>query len=129
MNNRRLRLICSDYQREHKRKFLKSSVIGFGFLSGLWAHFGFDPSSFVASWLEVFLLSLNTVYEQWILLTFLYAPALLTFFAIVLVYRRGGMFGFVAVAFAYAAGLLFSLLSIPLMILAIVIGWFAARRV
>jgi len=119
----------SDYHRSARRRFLKTSVIGFGFLSGLWAGFGIDPESIVASWLQNILLSAAPHYELWITLAFLYGPALLTLIGLVLIYQRAGFLGFVAVALAYAAGFLFSLTSIPLMLLALLIGWIAARRV
>ena len=128
MNRKMLRLY-SDYHRAHKRKFLKSSVIGFGFLSGLWVHIGINPGSIVAQWLEQILLTVSPENVTWITLAFLYGPTLLTLLSLFIVYHHAGFFGFIAVALAYAAGITLSLMSIPLLLLAIVIGWLAARRV
>jgi hypothetical protein len=127
--NRRMRRFISDYNRAHRRQFLKSSVIGFGFLSGLWVHIGIDPSSVVAQWLQQTLLTLDPAHAPWIAIAFLYGPTLLTFLSIILVYRRAGFLGFIAVVLAYAAGFLLAVESLILIALAILIGWFAARRV
>lgn len=122
----------TDYHRAARRRFLKSSVIGFGFLSGLWAGLGVDPESIVAAWLQTILLSVAPMHEQWITLAFLYGPTILTVLSIVLVYRRAGLLGFVAVALAYAAGFFLAFLNIIagllLLALAFIIGWLAARR-
>jgi hypothetical protein len=83
----------------------------------------------VAKWLEAFLLTIDPAHSAWISLAFLYGPTLLLLIAIVLIYRRAGLLGFVAVGLAYVAGLLLNTMSIPLMLLALVIGWFSARRV
>lgn len=128
MNNRLLRRLYYDHHHKRKR-FLKTSVIGFGFLSGLWVHIGVDPSSVVAQWLERFLLTVSLENAPWITLVFLYGPTLLTIFSLFFVYRHGGVLGFIAVALAYTAGLLLSMISISLFFLALIIGWFAARRV
>lgn len=127
MNNR-MRRLYAEYTRTHKRQFLKSFVIGFGFLSGLWVHIGIDPRSVVAQWLQQLLLTIDPAHSTWFALVFLYGPTVLTFLAIILIYRRAGILGFIAVALAYTAGILLNLTSIPLLLLAVVIGWFAARR-
>jgi membrane glycosyltransferase len=98
-------------------------------LSGLWVHIGVDPGSIVAQWLEQILLTVSPENAPWITLAFLYGPTLLTVLSLFFVYRHAGFFGFIAVALAYAAGIVLSFLSIPLLLLAIVIGWLAARRV
>jgi hypothetical protein len=132
MNLRTRRRLLSDYRREHRKRFLKSSVIGFGFLSGLWAGLGVDPGSFVAQWLQTILLAVAPAYGSPITIAFLYGPTLLTVLAVFLAYRRAGFLGFVAVALAYAAGFLLAVLhltaAVILLLLAIMIGWFAARR-
>lgn len=111
-----------------KKLFLKQTVIGFGFLSGLWIHLGFDPGTFVATWLQHLLISVRPQYESIIKTIFLYGPILLTFFTIFVTYRRAGYFGLFAVALAFLAGLWLNLLSVPLIAASIIIGYFAARR-
>ncbi len=112
----------------HKKAFLKEAIIGFGFLSGLWVKLGFDPGTFVRNLLEEILLRADPAHEKIIVLAFTYIPLLITIFAVLLIYRRAGWFGFIATGLAYLAGLVLSIYSIPLLIGALIIGFFAARR-
>lgn len=112
----------------HKKLFLKEAVVGFGFLSGVWAHLGFDPGTFVQEILEKILVIADPTHAPLISLVFRYAPLVLTVVAVILIYRRAGWWGYVATGLAYVAGLWFTLLSIPLLLAAIAIGYLAARR-
>jgi hypothetical protein len=114
--------------RNTKKLFLKETVIGFGFLSGLWMHLGFDPSTFVAVYLQKLLIAVEPQYENIIKIVFLYGPIVLTLFSVFMAYRRAGYFGLLAVLLAFLAGLWLNLLSIPLLAGAVLIGFFAARR-
>lgn len=108
--------------------FLKEAVIGFGFLSGIWTHLGFDPETFVREILESLLVNADPGHAVWIKLLFRYVPLALTLLALILIYRRAGFWGYVATGIAYLAGLWFTLLSIPLLLVALLIGYFAARK-
>lgn len=114
--------------RNTKKLFLKQTIIGFGFLSGLWIHFGFDPGTFVADKLQALLIAVEPQYETTIQGIFLYGPIVLTLFAVFGAYRRAGYFGLLAVLLAFLAGLWLNALSIALLAGAIVIGYLSARR-
>ncbi len=115
-------------QISHRRAFLKSSVVGFGFLSGLWVHLGFDPQTFVFELLQKILLKFEPQYADTIKAVFLALPIIITCTAVLLAFRRGGWFGLAAVSLAFLAGLWLDGRSIPLILLAIVIGFFSAKK-
>jgi hypothetical protein len=112
----------------HKRQFLKSTIIGFGFLSGLWLHLGFDPGTFVYNFLQKLLIAAEPQYTQTIKVVFLTLPIILTCIGWLGAYRRAGLWGVFAVLLALGAGMLFNPISILLLGGAIVIGFFAAKR-
>ncbi len=116
-------------QRSNARlRFIRSAVIGFGFLSGLWTNLGFNPGSWVRAQLENLILSVQTGYESWIELAFLYGPIVLTALTMLLIYRRAGLWGFIAVGLAYVAGLWLSVVSIVLMAIAFLIAILSVKR-
>jgi hypothetical protein len=117
------------FERSNARKrFIRTAVIGLGFLSGLWNRLGFDPGTWVQGQLELLLLSAKTGQETLIALAFHYGPALFTLIAVMLVYRRAGLWGFVAVGLAYVAGLWLSVISIVLLAIAVLIAMLSVRR-
>ncbi len=124
--------MVSDYikirRKEVRKRFLKSSVIGFGFLSGIWAGLGFDPGTIVWGWLHGILITADPMHAVWISYSFVFLPTILTAIAILLIYRRAGILGFIATLFAYVAGLLLDARTIPLLIAALIIGFFAAGK-
>jgi hypothetical protein len=111
-----------------KGQFIKQVVVGFGFLSGLWIHIGFDPGTFVYDFLSKLLIHAKPEYTQSITILFFALPIILTCISVLGVYRRAGYFGLFAVGMAFLAGLWLNILSIPLLLGAVVIGFVAARR-
>jgi hypothetical protein len=122
----------TDFMRAHRsqarRRFIRSAVLGLGFLSGLWTRLGFDPSTWVRERLEVILLGAHTGQEPLIKLAFYYGPILLTAITMLLVYRRAGLWGFVAVGLAYVAGLWLNVTSIFLLGFALLIALLSVRH-
>ena len=113
---------------KHRLTYLKTTVIGFGFLSGLWVHLGFDPQSFVFGILQTVLLKVEPQYASVITALFFGLPIVLTLSSLLGAHSRGGWFGLAAVALAFAAGVLLNATSIPLMIIATVVGFLTARK-
>jgi hypothetical protein len=56
-------------------------------------------------------------------------PTLLTCLAIFFAYRRGGWLGLIAVGLAYIAGLWLDARSVVLLMIALLLGFLAARRI
>jgi ABC-type sulfate transport system permease component len=113
---------------QHKHEFLKSTIISFGFLSGVWIHLGFDPQSFVFSLLQDILLKVEPEYVQAITIVFFALPIILTCIGVLTAYRRAGWWGLLATALAFYAGIILNVSSIGLLAAALIIGFFAARR-
>lgn len=124
--------MISDFMRAHRsnarRRFIRTAVLGLGFLSGLWTRLGFDPSTWVQAQLEAILLGANTGQEPLIKLAFYYGPIFFSVIAMLLVYRRAGLWGFVAVGLAYAAGLYLSIVSVFLLGLAMLVAMLSVKR-
>lgn len=111
------------------RNYLWQSVIGLGFLSGVWTAIGIDPE-------EVLLNAIGTTVEMvwpnemvWTL--FVLLPTLLLLISVYGAYRKGRILGLAAVIVAYLAGL--SILvsagtAIVLLLAAIVLGILATNR-
>ena len=115
-------------RRTMKGRFLKNAVIGFCFLSGLWVHLGFDPGNMVSNFLQSLLLRFDPQHEVIIKLIFFLSPAIITFLTMLFIYRKAGLWGLIAVGLAFLAGTWLDLRSIPLIVVALIIGFFAARR-
>lgn len=108
--------------------FLKEFVILFGFLNGVWFAVGVNPG---AELLEV-LLGMGEGLLSGSTLAFLATAVPLVILGLTLffIFRKGGWLGFLAVGFAFVAGL--QVTSAPkvmagLLVLSLVLGWFAAR--
>lgn len=111
-----------------RKKFIRSTVIGFGFLTGFWIHLGFDPQSFVFAVLQKLLIAVQPQYTHFITFVFFALPTFLTASTLLFAYWKTGKLGLFAVALAFAAGVLLNWSSIPLLFGAIILGFFAARR-
>jgi hypothetical protein len=109
--------------------FIRESVIGLGFLSGVWTAIGINPQTILLALVEN---SADAVlHDPFIRFFFLVLPTILLLLSLVTAYKRGRVVGLVSVFFAYAGGLvvLESLyLSGILMVIAIVLGLFATSR-
>jgi hypothetical protein len=112
----------------HKHEFLKSTIISFGFLSGVWIRLGFDPQSFVFSLLQEIIVKADPDHVQAITTIFFALPIILTCIGVLTAYKRAGWWGLLATGLAFTAGLLLNKTSIGLLAAAIIIGFLAARR-
>ena len=107
---------------------LRELIIGFGFLSGIWLAVGIDPTSEILGAFTDILNNLEINIGYIFLLQVL--PILLFIFFMILIYRRGGKLGLVAVACAFLGGLLIltiPILSVILLFSGLGIGHFARR--
>jgi hypothetical protein len=109
--------------------FIRESVIGLGFLSGVWTAIGINPQTILLALVEN---SANLVlHDPFIRLFFVVLPTILLLLSLVTAYKRGRVVGLVSVFFAYAGGLvvLESLyVSGVFLVVAIVLGLFATSR-
>lgn len=110
-----------------RKDFIKSTVIGFGFLTGFWMHLGFDPQSFVFSILQKLLIMVQPQYTPLITFFFFALPIVLTASTLLFAYWKTGKLGLFAVALAFAAGVLLNMYSLPLLAAAIVFGFLVGR--
>jgi len=109
--------------------YLWQSVIGLGFLSGVWTALGIDPE-------EVFLTTLGTAItavcpDPAIRTLFLLLPTALFLISAYGAYRKGKAVGIIAVIVAYVAGLsvLVSLVTMLVFLLfAVLLGYLATNR-
>jgi hypothetical protein len=115
--------------RKKSNLFIWESVIGLGFLSGIWTTIGISPQSVLLGLMEK---STESIYPDPVIrVLFVLLPTLLLVISIVTAYRRGRVTGLFSVILAYLGGLsiLISLLSALLLLgCAIVIGIIATKR-
>jgi hypothetical protein len=109
--------------------FIRESVIGLGFLSGLWTAIGINPQTILLTLAER--TADELLHDPYIRFFFVILPTALLLFSVITAYKRGRVVGLVSVLLAYGAGLcvLESLsLSGLLLIVAIVLGIFATSK-
>ncbi len=111
------------------RRYIWQSVIGLGFLSGLWTSVGIDPEEVIITALGT---AVNQLYpDPTIRLLFVILPTLLLVATIFAAYKSGKLWGLVSVVVAYIAGLLIvsSLLTgLVLLSGAIILGGVSTTR-
>jgi hypothetical protein len=114
---------------KRSRTYIWQFVIGLGFLSGLWTAVGIDPEEVILNILNT---AVDNIYPDPNVRTlFLILPSLLLLVSILTAHKKGGVSGLAAVIIAYGAGLsilVSLLLTLLLLFLAIIIGWFATSR-
>lgn len=111
------------------KTYLWQSVIGFGFLSGIWTAIGIDPEEVLLNLLGT---AITAAYPDPTLRTlFLVLPTILLLWSVYQAYQKGKVCGLIAVILAYAAGLsiLLSLTTtVILLMAALVVGYLATNR-
>jgi len=111
------------------KSYLWESVIGLGFLSGLWTTVGINPEQVVYTAVTN---AIEKSYPDPLLRTlFIVLPTILLLVSIWGAYRNGKELGLVSVILAYCAGLLiFSAtgIAIILLVAALISGWVATDR-
>jgi hypothetical protein len=109
--------------------FIRESVIGLGFLSGVWTAIGINPQTVLLTLIERS--ADEVLHDPFIGFFFLVLPTVLLLLSLVTAYKRGRVIGLVSVFFAYTGGLvvLESLyVSGVLLVVAIVLGLCATSR-
>lgn len=112
------------------KNLVKSLVVGFGFLNGIWLAIGIDPQDELIHFLQPILSNLHPFLK--VLLIIL--PGLLmigTVITIFRIYKRGGIIGSLAVLIAFIAGAIILqnyIISMGLLLMALVIGQVSFRR-
>jgi len=111
------------------KKYVWQSVIGLGFLSGLWTAIGIDPEQIVIGALSSLADSLYP--SPGMRYLFFLLPTILLIISIYGAYSKGKVLGLLSVIVAYCAGLLVLSSTVPALLLllcAIVAGWLATHR-
>ena len=109
--------------------YIWQSVIGFGFLSGLWTALGIDPEEVI---LNLIGRTVDTIFpDPDIRYLFIILPTILLVISVYQAWKKGRVPGLVAVILAYVAGL--SILvswmtALILLLAAIFTGWLATNR-
>lgn len=111
------------------KKYIWQSVIGLGFLSGLWTTIGIDPEQIVIGALSN---AADVLYPNPDLrYLFILLPTILLLVSIYGAYKKGKVLGLISVIIAYCAGLLILSSTVPALLLLLVataIGWLATNR-
>ena len=111
------------------KAYIWQSVIGLGFLSGLWTAVGIDPQQLVLDTISGFV---NAEYpDPRIRYLFVILPTILLLVSIYGAYRNGKVLGLVSVVIAYAAGMIVMKetgLAVLLLVAAVIAGWIATDR-
>jgi hypothetical protein len=114
--------------RKKSKVFLWESVIGLGFLSGLWTSIGISPQSLIISFIGQ---SASNMYpDPTIRVLFILLPTILLIVSIISAYKRGKIPGLFSVILAYISGLLLitaPVSAIILLLSAVIIGILATR--
>lgn len=111
-----------------RRRFIRSAVLSAGFLSGLWAHLGFNPGNIVQDLLEAILVSADPAHVAIITFLFVVIPIAITIIGVLAIYRKAGLWGFAATGLAYLAGLWLDVWSVFLLVVAVIIAVASVRR-
>ena len=110
-----------------RTRFVQESVIGLGFLNGLWLRFGFDPQD------EIFkaFVSFVSMFSQQYAVVISGMLAVISFallaISIMSAYVRGGRAGILAVVMAIAAGFFLGQAGAALLVFAIILGFVSCR--
>ena len=109
--------------------FLKEFVVLFGFLNGVWLAVGVNPG---AEFLGVVRQTAESLLGEngWLEFLFAALPLVLFVAALVAIFRKGGILGFVAVVVAFLAGVLVvsePRASFALLLAALALGYLATR--
>ncbi|HUH79354.1 MAG TPA: hypothetical protein VLY83_05595 [Methanoregula sp.] len=111
------------------KSYIWESVIGLGFLSGLWTAIGIDPEQVIINAVSGLV---NTEYpDPRLRYLFIVLPAILLLVSVYGAYRNGKTLGLVSVVIAYIAGLLVLRETGPallFLIAAVIAGWIATDR-
>jgi predicted branched-subunit amino acid permease len=109
--------------------FIRQSVIGLGFLSGIFTAIGIDPQQVIISAVGN---AVGSFYpDPEISYLFIILPTILIVISLVTAYLKGRILGLVSVLVAYCAGILILVSIVPALILlagAILIGYLATNR-
>jgi predicted branched-subunit amino acid permease len=109
--------------------FIRQSVIGLGFLSGIFTAIGIDPQQVVISVIGT---AVGSFYpDPEISALFIILPTILIIISLIAAYLRGRILGLVSVLVAYCAGILLLVSTVLALILltgAIGIGYLATNR-
>lgn len=109
--------------------FIRQSVIGFGFLSGIFTAIGIDPEETIIGLAGSTITSFYP--DPQLSYLFVLLPTILLIISIITAYRFGGVIGLASVVVAYFAGL--AVFTTPgtaaiLLVVAVVLGYLATNR-
>lgn len=109
-------------------RFFWQSVIGLGFLSGLWTAVGIDPEDILISALGTVITSV--IPDPTVRALFLILPVILLIVSIIGAYRTGKVPGLISVIMAYIAGLVIlssAVTGLAVLGAAVVLAYYSTR--
>lgn len=109
-------------------RFFWQSVIGLGFLSGLWTAVGIDPEDILISALGTVITSV--IPDPTVRALFLILPVILLIVSIIGAYRTGKVLGLISVIMAYIAGLVIlssAVTGLAVLGAAVVLAYYSTR--
>ena len=108
----------------HFNTVVKEIIVGFGFLNGLWYAVGTSPETEILGFLNRHIGAMPETLQKLVLIAPFVLMAL-TVITIISVYRKGGIFGSIAVLLSFISGALVIKnwkVSLIILLIAIIIG-------
>lgn len=110
-----------------RTRFVQESVIGLGFLNGMWLRFGINPEDEIFKSVVSFISLFSEQYAIWLSGAFAILSFALLAVSLVSAYARAGRAGLLAVGLAIAGGFLLGQLGIAFLIIAILLGFISCK--
>ena len=113
------------------KNLIRSLVIGFGFLNGVWLAIGINPQDELIKFLQPLLIGLHPIMKT----LFIVLPTIIligTIITLLSIYKKGGVLGSLAVIMGFVAGALVLInyvLSAGLLLIALILGYFSLRNI
>lgn len=112
--------------KKRQKQFLEKSVLGFGFISGIFVSLGISPVQNVIDF------SLNSIKpSQYIVFALTIIPILLLIYSITIAYNKAKFLGLISVFISFLAGffIFFSVLhGVLLLLISVILGVYASEK-
>lgn len=105
------------------KKFIQESVIGFGFLNGIWINVGLNPESEIYNMIASGLSAALPDYGTWIVIAIAFLSFGLLIKSVFSAYNIGGNLGIIAVSLAFVGGVILNTEGFVLLIIAAILGY------
>jgi hypothetical protein len=111
-----------------RTRFVQETIIGLGFLNGLWLRFGVNPQDELFRAFVNFIGMFSSNYAIWISGILALLSFTLLAISIMSAFWRGGRSGIVAVLMAMAGGFLLGQIGAGLLVFAMLLGFVSCRK-